>query len=97
MMRMEVRMMMTMNISDSTYHIKMLQDLAVQNKASMLLAVDKGDHAEITVVGGTVKVIALLTSMIDDISEETDMSVEFLFAMIGDTIRKKRERDHDEP
>jgi hypothetical protein len=88
-------MMKTMNISDSTYHIKMLQDLATQNKTPMLLAVDKGDHAEITVIGGTVKVLALLTSMIDDISEETDVSIEFLFAMIGDTLRKKREREHD--
>ena len=87
--------MKTINMSSSDYHIKMLQDLAVQNKEPMLLAVDKGDRAEITVIGGTVKVLALLTSIIDDISEETDVSVEFLLAMIGDTLRKKREREHD--
>ena len=89
--------MKTINMSSSDYHIKMLQDLAAQNKTPMLLAVDKGDHVEITVIGGTVKVLALLTSIIDDISEETDVSIEFLLAMIGDTLRKKRERKHDKP
>lgn len=88
--------MKTMNISSSDYHIRMLQDIAAQNKEPLFLAADRGDHAEITVIGSTTKVLALLTSIVDDFSAETDISVEFLLALVGDTIRKKREREHGE-
>ena len=97
-------MMKTMNISDSTYHIKMLTDLAIQNEGALVLIYDSGKmidehHADgsISVVGRSLRIMTLVTNIVVAVAEKNGLTVDEMLRMISDVVRMRKEKGYDEP
>lgn len=88
-----------MNISDYDYHIRMLADLAVQNKGAIVLGYDGGTtkkNYHITIGGKVTMIFALATSLIEDVAENLHVPVEELLEMMSKQLKMKQEENDDE-
>ena len=88
--------MKTMNISDSTYHIKMLTDLTVQNGGALILLYDSGKklddtHADgsISIVGKPLRVLSLATNIVREVSKKTGLDIDIMLEAMGQVIKER--------
>jgi len=95
--------MKTMNISDSTYHIKMLTDLAIQNEGALVLIYDSGKklddtHADgsISIVGKPLRVLSLATNIVRKVSQKTGLDIDTMLEAMGQVIKEREEQGYDE-
>lgn len=93
---------MTINISSSDYHIKMLTDLAIQNEGALVLIYDSGKtidehHADgsISVVGRSLRIMTLVTNIVVAVAEKNGLTVDEMLRMISDVVRMRKEKGYD--
>ena len=105
MTMMEVTMMKTMNISSVDYHIRMLSDLATQNKGSLILVYDTGEkEAEnrsigaCSVIGTGRSVLNATIALVKLLAKDAGIKpVEMLELMMEAITSKQEEKGYDEP
>jgi hypothetical protein len=100
----EVRMMKTINMSSSDYHISMLTDLTVQNGGALILLYDSGKkvddtHADgsISIVGKPLRVLSLATNIVREVSQKTGLDIDTMLEAMGQVIKEREEQGYDEP
>lgn len=92
-----------MNISSADYHIRMLSDLATQNKGSLILVYDTGKSEDeshsigaCAVIGSGRKVLNSTIALIKLLAKDVGIEPVEMLRMISDAVRMRKEKGYDE-
>lgn len=94
-----------MNISSADYHIRMLGDLAVQNKKTLILVYDTGEkEAEnrsigaCSVIGNGGSVLNATIALVKHLAKDAGIKpIEMLLLMMKAIASEQEEKGYDEP
>lgn len=97
--------MKTMNISSVDYHIRMLSDLATQNKGSLILVYDTGKSEDeshsigaCAVIGSGRKVLNSTIALVKLLAKDAGIKpFELLVLMMKAITSEQEEKTHDKP